>query len=139
LHFTKAADYQFYPDAVRDKSTSKWAGDSDRRKNKGAHHTTNGSGMNMSKRITGELVRPSNVIKMPASSLNIEHPAVFPIGLPEFFIRLMTKQGDVVVGPFMGSGTTALAAVNLGRHFLGVERNEEYMQLAKSRVATLTK
>jgi site-specific DNA-methyltransferase (adenine-specific)/site-specific DNA-methyltransferase (cytosine-N4-specific) len=137
LHFTKTADYQFYPDSVREKSTSKWAGDNERRKNKGAHNTTNGSGMNMSKRITGELVRPSNVITMPASSLNLKHPAVFPIGLPDFFIRLMTKEGDVVVDPFLGSGTTALAAVKLGRQFLGIERNEEYVRLAESRIAAL--
>src|ERR1700692_4492369 len=53
LHFSKTADYQFFPDAVRVKSTSKWAGDNERRKNKGAHNTSNGSGMNMSKRTTG--------------------------------------------------------------------------------------
>lgn len=101
---------------------------------------TNGSGMNMSRRITWkELVRPSNVITMPASSLNIQHPAVYPIGLPDFFIRLMTKEGDVVVDPFLGSGTTALAAVKLGRQFLGTERNEEYVRLAESRISALLK
>jgi site-specific DNA-methyltransferase (adenine-specific) len=137
LHFTKTPDYQFYPDSVLAKSTSKWAGDNERRKNKGTHNTNNGSGMNMSKRVTGELVRPSNVVTMPASSLNIEHPAVFPIGLPDFFIRLMTKEGDVVVDPFLGSGTTALAAAKLGRRFMGIERNEEYVRLAESRIAPL--
>jgi site-specific DNA-methyltransferase (adenine-specific)/site-specific DNA-methyltransferase (cytosine-N4-specific) len=138
LHFTKTANYQFFPDNVRDKSTSKWAGDNERRKNKGPHNTKNGSGMNMSKRITGDLVRPSNVVVMAASSLNIDHPAVFPIGLPSFFIRLMTKEGDVVVDPFLGSGTTALAAVKLGRQFLGIERSEEYLRLAESRIAALS-
>jgi site-specific DNA-methyltransferase (adenine-specific) len=136
MHFTKSADYQFYPDSVSEKSTSKWAGDNERRKNKGAHNTTNGSGMNMSKRITGELVRPSNVVVMPASSLNIDHPAVYPIGLPDFFIRLMTKEGDVVVDPFLGSGTTALAAAKLGRQYLGIERDEAYIRLAESRIAS---
>jgi DNA modification methylase len=62
---------------------------------------------------------------------------VFPIDLPEFFIRLMTKEGDVVVDPFIGSGTTALAAVKLGRQFLGIERNEEYVRLAESRITAL--
>ena len=138
LHFAKTVDYQFYPDNVRAKSTSEWAGDNERRKNKGDHKTNNGSGMNMSKRITGDLVRPSNVITMPASSLNIEHPAVYPIGLPDFFIRLMTKEGDVVVDPFLGSGTTALAALKLGRRFLGVEQNEDYVQLAETRIAALS-
>ena len=122
---------------LSEKSTSKWAGDNERRKNQGAHNTTNGSGMNMSKRITGEMVRPSNVIVMPASCLNIKHPAVYPIGLPDFFIRLMTKEGDVVVDTFLGSGTTALAAVKLGRQYLGIERDEEYIRLAESRIAAL--
>jgi site-specific DNA-methyltransferase (adenine-specific)/site-specific DNA-methyltransferase (cytosine-N4-specific) len=137
LHFTKSADYQFYPDSVSEKSTSKYAGDNERRKNKGAHNTTNGSNMHMSKRIIGELVRPSNVITMPVSCLNIDHPAVYPIALPEFFIRLMTKEGDVVVDPFLGSGTTALAAVKLGRQYLGIERDEAYIRLAESRIAAL--
>jgi site-specific DNA-methyltransferase (adenine-specific) len=139
LHFTKNAEYQFYPGSVCEKSTSKWAGDNERRLNKGAHNTRNGSGMNMSRRITGELVRPSNVITIPASSLNIQHPAMFPSGLPEFFVRLMTTEGDVVVDPFLGSGTTALAAVKLGRRFLGIERDEEYVRLAEARLATLSK
>jgi DNA modification methylase len=70
--------------------------------------------------------------------LNIEHPAVYPIGLPDFFIRLMTKENDVVVDPFLGSGTTALAALKLGRRFLGVEQNEDYVQLAETRIAALS-
>jgi site-specific DNA-methyltransferase (adenine-specific) len=90
------------------------------------------------RRIVGELVRPSNVITMPASSLNIKHPAVYPIGLPDFFIRLMTQVGDVVVDSFLGSGTTALAAMQLGRRYVGIERDEEYVRLAESRIAALS-
>ena len=63
------------------------------------------------------------------------HPAVFPIALPEFFIKLMTKEEDVVVDPFLGSGTTALAALRLGRQYIGIERNEGYVRLAESRIA----
>ena len=134
LHFAKTADFQFFPKSVSAKSTSKWAGDKYHPKNSGAHGTTNGSGMSMSTRMP-ELVRPSNVITMPASNLHSKHPAAFPIALPEFFIRLMTTEGDVVVDPLLGSGTTALAAVTLGRQFLGIERNEEYVRLAESRIA----
>jgi site-specific DNA-methyltransferase (adenine-specific) len=134
LHFTRSSNYQFFPDAVRVKSTSKWAGSSDHRKNKGAFTTTNGSRMGMSRRITGDLVRPSNVITVPSSCINIGHPATFPIELPEFFIRLMTKEGDVVVDPFLGSGTTALSAQRLGRDFLGIEKDENYVRLADSRI-----
>jgi len=133
-HFAKTKDFKFFPDAVKYKSTSKWAGDNERRKNKGAHHTTNGSGMNMSRRIVGDLVRPSNVLTMPSSSINIEHPAVFPQALPEFFIKLMTQRGDLVLDPFMGSGTTSLAARNLGRRYEGVESMEEYVDLNAQRL-----
>jgi DNA modification methylase len=96
---------------------------------------TNGSGMDMSRRITGDLVRPSNVVTMPASSINIGHPAVFPLGLPEFFIRLMTEEGDVLLDPFMGSGTTALVARGLGRRYVGVELSEDYLWASAERLA----
>lgn len=134
FHFAKTKNYKLFPDAVLTKSTSKWAGDNERRKNKGAHCTTNGSGMNMSKRIVGDLVRPANVLRMPASSLNIAHPAVFPLGLPEFFIRLMTEPGDLVLDPFIGSGTTALAARGLGRRYEGVELSVDYLLLSLKRL-----
>jgi site-specific DNA-methyltransferase (adenine-specific)/site-specific DNA-methyltransferase (cytosine-N4-specific) len=131
LQFTKSFDYQFFPDAVRVRSTSKWAGSNERRKNKAAFTTRNGSEMSMSKRITGDSVRPSNVITLPSFCINIGHPATFPIELPEFFVRLMTKEADVVVDPFVGSGTTALAAQRLGRHFLGIEREEKICRPSK--------
>ena len=134
-HFAKTKNFKFFPDAVRTKSTSKWAGDNERRKNKGAHRTTNGSGMNLSRRIVSDLVRPSNVVTMPASSLNIEHPAVFPLGLPEFFIRLMTEPGDTVLDPFMGSGSTALAARSLDRRYEGVELSQDYLLVSVNRLS----
>jgi site-specific DNA-methyltransferase (adenine-specific) len=134
-HFAKTKKFKFFPDVVRTKSTSKWAGDNQRRKNKGAHRTTNGSGMNMSRRVVGDLVRPSNVVTMPSSSLNIGHPAVFPLGLPEFFVRLMTEVGDFVLDPFMGSGSTAIAARGLGRRYVGLEHSEEYLWLSGKRLA----
>lgn len=133
--FAKTKHFKFFPDAVRTKSASKWARDNERRKNKGAHRTTNGSGMNMSRRVVGELVRPSNVVTMPSSSLNIGHPAVYPIGLPDFFVRLTTEAGDTVLDPFMGSGTTALAARGLGRRYVGLELSEEYLCLSAERIA----
>ena len=134
-HFAKSKDFKFFPNAVRTKSTSKWARDNERRKNKGAHRTTNGSGMNISRRIVGDLVRPSNVVTMPSSSINIEHPAVFPVELPEFFVKLMTEKGDAVLDPFMGSGSTAIAARGLGRRYVGLELSEEYLELSAKRLA----
>lgn len=134
-HFAKNKNFKLFPDAVRTKSMSKWAGDNEQRKNKGAHPTTNGSGMNMSRRVVGDLVRPSNVVTMPASCINIDHPAVFPVELPQFFVKLMTEPGDLVLDPFMGSGSTALAARGLGRRYDGVERSEDYLCLSAERLA----
>ena len=133
-HFAKTKNFKFFPDALRTKSTSKYAGGNARRKNKGAHATTNGSGMNMSKRIVGDLVRPSNVLIMPSDSTNHVHPAVFPLILPEFFIKLMTEPGDLVLDPFMGSGTTAIAANTLGRRYEGVEAMQDYVVLNAQRL-----
>jgi site-specific DNA-methyltransferase (adenine-specific) len=135
FHFAKTKNFKFFPDAVRTKSASKWAGDSERRKNKGAHRTTNGSGMNMSRRVVADLVRPSNVVTMRSSCLNIGHPAVFPVELPEFFVKLMTEKGDVVLDTFMGSATTALAVRGLGMRYVGLELSEEYLELSAKRLA----
>lgn len=60
----------------------------------------------------------------------IKHPAVFPIELPLRHIMSWTNEGDVVLGPFIGSGTTAVAAIRSGRHFIGLEMNEDYVDVA---------
>ena len=134
LHFTKTNDYKFNPTNVLVKSTSKWLKSEKRRKNKGVHDTTNGSNMNMQKRIASDMVRPSNVITGSSSNINISHPAVFPDYLPDFFIKLMTDTGDTVVDPFMGSGTTGISAKKLNRDFVGIELDPEYFKLAKERI-----
>jgi modification methylase len=65
----------------------------------------------------------------------MDHPAVFPLELPRRLIKLYSYVGDVVLDPFMGSGTTLRAAKNLGRHALGVEQSERYCRLAAARCA----
>jgi site-specific DNA-methyltransferase (adenine-specific) len=73
---------------------------------------------------------PSNHIHIPnvvnQFSKNKWHPATFPVKLPEWFIKAFTDEGDLVIDPFAGSGTTCLAAKNLGRHYLGFELSYEY-------------
>ncbi len=68
----------------------------------------------------------------PASKVG--HPAPFPLELPHRLIQLYSFKDEVVLDPFMGSGQTALAARNAGRHFVGYEINPEYIQLANSRL-----
>lgn len=62
------------------------------------------------------------------------HPAVFPVALPLSLISSYTDPGDVVIDPFMGIGTTAIAAMKLGRRFIGVEKSRKYFKLAVERV-----
>jgi len=72
----------------------------------------------------------------PESANRVNHPAPFPVELPQRLIDLYTYRGDVVLDPFMGSGTTAVAAVRTGRHYLGYDTDEAYAKAARERVAT---
>jgi site-specific DNA-methyltransferase (adenine-specific) len=63
------------------------------------------------------------------------HPTVKPLALMEYLVKLTaTPTGGVVLDPFMGSGTTGLACKNQGRDFIGIEREEEYIEIAKARI-----
>lgn len=62
------------------------------------------------------------------------HPTQKPTALMEYLIRTYTNEGETVLDNTMGSGTTGVACVNTGRHFIGIERDEEYMRIAKNRI-----
>lgn len=66
--------------------------------------------------------------------LGITHPARFPIKLAEFFIKAGSNENDVVLDPFSGSGTTCVAADGLGRHWIGIDANEDFCQLSQNRI-----
>ena len=68
----------------------------------------------------------------PESATRVGHPAPFPVELPLRLIDLYTYRGDVVLDPFMGSGTTAVAAVRTGRHYLGYDTDEAYAKAASA-------
>jgi site-specific DNA-methyltransferase (adenine-specific) len=71
----------------------------------------------------------------PERARRVNHPAPFPVELPERFIRLYTYVGDVVLDPFLGSGSTAVAAVGTGRHYVGYDLDPEYVAIADARIA----
>lgn len=76
-----------------------------------------------------------SVWNFPAEpATRVGHPAPFPVELPYRLIQLYTFEGEVVLDPFMGSGQTAIAALKCGRHYVGYEINEEYVQLAEKRI-----
>ncbi|KKM88727.1 hypothetical protein LCGC14_1255830 [marine sediment metagenome] len=68
------------------------------------------------------------------SKLAHQHPAPFPEKLAEFFIRSFCIPGGTIIDPFLGSGTTGVVATQLGRRFIGIELNENYVQLARRRI-----
>jgi site-specific DNA-methyltransferase (adenine-specific) len=70
----------------------------------------------------------------PESAKRVGHPAPFPVELPERLIRLYSFVGDVILDPFMGAGSTALAAIRNDRHFVGYEIAQEYVELAERRL-----
>lgn len=75
----------------------------------------------------------------PESAKRVGHPAPFPVALPRRFIELFTYEDDVVLDPFMGSGSTAVAAVEAGRHFAGYDLDPAYVAIAEERIAAATR
>lgn len=139
LHFTKQKRFKMFQEAVMvpmgewsQSRLQKLNGNDLRR-----YDSRVGSGF--SKRIANwvgrEKAYPTNVLHMATECYNRYHSATFPVELPAWFIRLFTEPGDVVLDPFIGSGTTAVACVRLDRHYIGIEIKEEYVQLAKERIS----
>jgi DNA modification methylase len=87
--------------------------------------------------VWGQAVEPGPSVWEMSTQSGVDHPTPFPVELPRRLILLYTKPGDVVLDPFMGSGSTALAAVLTGRHFAGYELSAEYCALAEKRLAEL--
>jgi len=85
-----------------------------------------GFGKNISNWIDREMAYPTNVLHLATECNNKKHSAAFPEDLPEWFIKLFTKEGDTVLDPFMGSGTTNVVAQRMKRHSIGIEIMEEY-------------
>lgn len=72
---------------------------------------------------------------LPESAKRVGHPAPYPVALVDRLIRLLSFREDVVLDPFIGSGTTAVAALNAGRHFVGYEVEPSYIDLARERIS----
>ncbi|HRR87619.1 MAG TPA: site-specific DNA-methyltransferase [Phycisphaerae bacterium] len=94
-----------------------------------------GFGKNVSNWVGREMVYPNNVLHMATECYNRNHSAAFPVDLPKWFIKLFTQPGDLVLDPFLGSGTTAVAALQLGRNFVGIELMPENVATANARIS----
>lgn len=81
-----------------------------------------------------ELVNPDNVLHFATECSLKGHSAVFPEELPEWFIKLLSKEGDTILDPFVGSGTTCVVAKRLNRNFIGIDILPENIDLTKKRL-----
>lgn len=143
LHFTKQKKFKMYQKSVM-VSKGKWAESrlknlSKTDKERNMSKVMSGFGKNVSNWMDRDLVYPSNVIHMATECQNVNHSAAFPVGLPEWFIKLFTKDEDVVLDPFMGSGTTAVAAKKLNRYYIGMEKHPLYRKYANKRIREFKK
>jgi len=136
LHFSKQPQFAFYADQVM-VSIGKWAkrerlapADLVRTESR----TGSAFGVRRSDWNDRSEVYPSNVLHFSCETRNVGHPCAYPEKLPEFFINLLTREGDVVLDPFLGSGTTAVVAKRLGRRFIGFEKKKYYFEIARRRV-----
>ena len=138
LHFTKDKHFAMYQDAVRvpmgDWSQTRLRNLSETDKRRDNSHVQSGFGKKIENWVGRELAYPDNVLHLATECSNRGHSATFPVELPAWFIKLFTQPGDIVLDPFMGSGTTAVAAKQLDRRCIGIEINPEYIQLAQQRL-----
>ena len=93
-----------------------------------------GFGKNVSSWVGRDMAYPTNVLNLATETGNKSHSAVFPKSLPEWFIKLFTDEGDWVLDPFAGSGTTLEVAKNLRRNAVGIDVLPEYCDMARARL-----
>jgi len=90
-----------------------------------------GFGKKIANWLNKDKVYPTNVLHMATECSNRNHSAVFPETLPEWFIKLFTKEGDWILDPFMGSGTTTRVANRLKRNSIGIDIAKQYYDMVK--------
>ena len=141
LHFTKDKEFKMFQEAVA-VPIGGWAKKrleklSDTDKIRDESKSGSGFGKRIANWLGRENVLPTNVLYLATECSNKKHSAAFPGALPEWFIKLFTRSGDLILDPFVGSGTTAVVARKLGRHYVGIDINEDYCDLAKASLEQL--
>lgn len=135
LHFTKERKFKMNQDAVK-VPMGDWA--ETRLKSLGKNDVVrydsqvgNAFAKNISNWQGRSMAYPTNVLHMATECGNKGHSAAFPKELPKWFIELFTDVGDVVLDPFVGSGTTVQVAMNCGRAAVGIDTSAEFVEMAR--------
>lgn len=138
LQFNKNKKFNMYQDKVMlpigDWARGRLKKLSETDKKRDTSKTGSGFGKNISNWLDRRKVYPTNVIHLATECNNKNHSATFPEALPEWFMKLFTKEGDTVLDPFMGSGTTLKVANRMKRNAIGIEIVPEYYQMAKESI-----
>jgi site-specific DNA-methyltransferase (adenine-specific) len=143
LQFNKERKFNMYQDAVKipigDWAKSRLKNLSKTDKTRDNAKNGSGFGKNVSNWLDKETVYPTNVLHLATECNNKNHSAAFPKELPEWFIKLFTKEGDVVLDPFAGSGTTLVVAQEMNRSSIGIEIIPEYCKLIEEQLSVTKK
>jgi site-specific DNA-methyltransferase (adenine-specific)/site-specific DNA-methyltransferase (cytosine-N4-specific) len=138
LQFNKSRKFKMYQEEVMvpvgDWARSRLKKLSDTDKIRDNARNGSGFGKNISNWVGRELVYPNNVLHLATECSNKNHSAAFPEELPEWFIKLFTREGDKVLDPFAGSGTTIKVAQRMKRNSIGIEIKQDYFKMIKSEV-----
>jgi site-specific DNA-methyltransferase (adenine-specific) len=103
----------------------------------GSHKSANYGSQRTTTTVCDGLRYPRTILRIPADergTVGRIHPTQKPVALMEYLIRTYTNEGDTVLDNCMGSGTTGVACANTGRHFIGIERDEGYFEIARRRI-----
>lgn len=138
LQFNKTKQFQMFQENVM-VPMGKWAKTRLRRLGKNDvirfdSQVGSGFGKNIANWVGRDKAYPSNVLHFATETDNRNHSATFPRILPEWFIKLFTKEGDWVLDPFVGSGTTCEVAQKLRRNSVGIDILQLYVELAKEKI-----
>ena len=141
LQFNKQRKFNMYQEAVM-VPVGDWAKDrlnnlSETDKIRDESKVGSGFGKNISNWVGRKMVYPNNVLYLATECSNRNHSAAFPVELPSWFIRLFTERDDMVLDPFIGSGTTAVAAIQEGRKFIGIDTENDYIELSQARISEI--
>lgn len=138
LQFNKDKKFHMYQEEVMvpmgDWAKSRLKNLSDTDKIRDNSKVGSGFGKNISNWLTRDKAFPTNVLHLATECSNKNHSAAFPEELPEWYMKLFTKEMDTVLDPFMGSGTTLLVANRLKRHSIGIDIVPEYYDMVKEQV-----